>query len=129
MYWLLIFIILIPAIEISIFILVGTKIGIWSVLAIIILSGLVGMLFVKQEGLKTWEKIQISIRQNIPPTDEIVDGLCIIIGGLFLITPGFFTDVLGFLFVIPWTRPLFKHIILVLAIKKLSNGQIIYRRW
>lgn len=129
MYWLLIFIILIPAIEISIFILIGTKIGIWSVLMIIILSGLVGMLFVKQEGLKTWEKIQISIRQNIPPTDEIVDGLCIIVGGLFLITPGFFTDILGFLLVIPWTRPLFKQILLALAIKKLSNGQIIYRRW
>ncbi len=113
----------------TIFILIGAKIGIWSVIFIIVLSGLVGMLFVKQEGLKTWQKIQYSIQQQIPPTDEIVEGICIIIGGLFLITPGFFTDILGFLLVIPFTRPLFKHILLALAIKKLSNGQVIYRKW
>src|SRR5690625_4652370 len=129
MYWLFIFIILIPAIEIVIFIWTGTIIGIWSVLAIILLSGLIGMFFVKQEGIKTWEKIKTSIEHQIPQTDEIVEGICIIIGGIFLITPGFFTDILGFIFVIPFTRPLCKHLLLKLIIHRISNGQIIYRKW
>ena len=129
MYWLFLFVILIPAIEITIFIWTGSAIGIWSVLLIIVLTGFVGIMLVKQEGAKTWYRIQQSFEQHIPPTNEILDGICIIIGGIFLLTPGFFTDALGFLLVLPLTRPPFKKLLLFLLIKKGSNGKIIYRRW
>jgi len=129
MYWLFLFVILIPAIEISIFIWTGSAIGIFSVLLIIVLTGFVGIMLVKQEGAKTWYSIQRSYEQHIPPTDEITDGVCIIIGGIFLLTPGFFTDALGFLLVLPWTRPPFKKLLLFLIIKRISNGKIIYRKW
>lgn len=129
MYWLLLFVILIPAIEISIFIWTGSVIGVWSVLLIIVLTGFIGIMLVKQEGAKTWYRIRRSYEQHIPPTEELANGICIIVGGIFLLTPGFFTDALGFLLVLPWTRPPFKKLLLFLIIKKVSNGKIIYRKW
>lgn len=129
MYWLLLFVIIIPAIEITIFTWTGSMIGIWSVLFIIILTGLIGVALVKQEGKKTWLRIQTSFQRQIQPTDEILNAICIVIGGIFLLTPGFFTDILGFLLVIPWTRKPFKALIFFLIVKKLKDGSFIYRRW
>lgn len=129
MYWLLLLFIAIPAIEIAIFIWTGNMIGIWSVLLIIVLTGMVGVILVRQEGAKTWVRLQMSMQKGIPPSEEILNGICIIIGGIFLLIPGFFTDLIGFLLVIPLTRKPFKWLIITLLIKKMRNGTVIYRRW
>lgn len=129
MIWLIIIFILIPAVEISIFLWTGSELGIIPVALIIILTGLIGIALVKQEGMKTWKRAQFYLYNNEMPSEEILDGICIIISGLFLLTPGFFTDVLGFLLVIPWTRRPFKKLIYFFIMKKMANGKFIFRKW
>ena len=129
MIWLIIIFILIPAIEISIFLWTGSELGILPVAMIIILTGIIGIALVKKEGLETWRRAQLAMYNNEVPAEEIVDGICIIIGGIFLLTPGFFTDALGFLLVIPFTRSPFKYFIKTYVMKKLAEGKFLFRRW
>lgn len=129
MYWLILIFILIPAVEIGIFIWTGNLIGGWPVVGLIVLSGIIGAALVKKEGLETWRKAQLAMYNREVPREQIIDGICIIIGGIFLLTPGFVTDILGFLLVLPWTRPPFKKLISFLILKRISKGNIIFRRW
>lgn len=129
MYWLILCLIAIPAIEVTIFIWTGDAIGIWSVLIIIILTGMIGVIVVRTEGMKTWQRLVMSIQQGIHPSEEILNGICIIVAGIFLVTPGFFTDLIGFLLVIPFTRKPFKWLLLKMLMRKMKNGTYIYRRW
>ena len=89
--------ILIPIIEIAIFITVGSNIGILNTIAIILLTAIVGIFFVKKQGLNLLFNAQRNMAQGIMPTEEIKGGIFLLISGLLLITPGFFTDCVGFL--------------------------------
>ena len=88
--------IFIPIIEIVIFIAVGSNIGILKTIAIILLTAIVGIFFVKRQGLNLLFNAQRNMTQGIFPTQEIKGGIFLLISGLLLITPGFFTDCLGF---------------------------------
>lgn len=127
--WLIIIFIVLPAIEISLFLWTGSELGILPVAMIIILTGIIGIALVKKQGLETWRRAQLSMYHNEVPAEEIVDGICIIVGGIFLLTPGFFTDTLGFLLVIPFTRKPFKYIIKTYVMKKMAEGKFLFRRW
>ena len=129
MYWLILCLIAIPAIEVTLFIWTSDAIGIWSVFIIIILTGMIGVIVVRTEGMKTWQRLVMSIQQGIHPSEEILNGICIIVAGIFLVTPGFFTDLIGFLLVIPFTRKPFKWLLLKMLMRKMKNGTYIYRRW
>ena len=89
--------IFIPIIEIVIFITVGSNIGILNTIAIILLTAIVGIFFVKKQGLNLLFNAQRNMAQGIMPTEEIKGGIFLLISGLLLITPGFFTDCIGFL--------------------------------
>ena len=88
--------IFIPIIEIVIFITVGSNIGILNTIAIILLTAIVGIFFVKRQGLSLLFNAQRNMSQGIFPTQEIKGGIFLLISGLLLITPGFFTDCIGF---------------------------------
>ena len=88
--------IFIPIIEIVIFIAVGSNIGILNTIAIILLTAIIGIFFVKRQGLNLLFNAQRNMTQGIFPTQEIKGGIFLLISGLLLITPGFFTDCLGF---------------------------------
>ena len=88
--------ILIPIIEIAIFITVGSNIGILNTIAIILLTAIVGIFFVRRQGLSLLFNAQRNMSQGIVPTEEIKRGIFLLISGLLLITPGFFTDCIGF---------------------------------
>ena len=89
--------ILIPIIEIAIFITVGSNIGILNTIAIILLTAVIGIYFVRRQGLSLLFNAQRNMAQGIMPTEEIKGGVFLLISGLLLITPGFFTDCVGFL--------------------------------
>jgi|SRR5690625_229454 len=129
MIWLIFLFVIIPALEIGIFIWTGSQIGALPVVLIIILTGIIGITLVKQQGIETWKKTQFAMYNGEPPGDHILDGICILIGGVFLLAPGFFTDAIGFLLVIPWTRKPFKYLMYKQMIKKMKKGTIVYRRW
>jgi len=89
--------IFIPIIEIAIFITVGSNIGILNTIAIILLTAIVGIYFVRRQGLSLLFNAQRNMAQGIMPKEEIMGGIFLLISGLLLITPGFFTDCVGFL--------------------------------
>ena len=89
--------ILIPIIEIAIFITVGSNIGILNTIVIILLTAVIGIYFVRRQGLSLLFNAQRNMAQGIMPTEEIKGGIFLLISGLLLITPGFFTDCVGFL--------------------------------
>ena len=88
--------IFIPIIEISIFITIGSKIGILNTVSIILLTAIVGIYFVRRQGLYLLFNAQKNLSEGIMPTEEIKGGIFLLISGLLLITPGFFTDCIGF---------------------------------
>ena len=88
--------ILIPIIEISIFITVGSNIGILNTIAIILLTALLGIFLVRRRGLSLLFNARQNMAEGMMPTDEIKGGKFLLISGLLLITPGFFTDCIGF---------------------------------
>ena len=88
--------IIIPIIEISIFITIGSNIGILNTVAIILLTALIGIFLVRRRGLKLLFNAQNNLSQGIMPAEEIKGGIFLLISGLLLITPGFFTDCIAF---------------------------------
>ncbi|WP_373893042.1 FxsA family protein [Virgibacillus natechei] len=129
MRWLLLTLLLMSALEIGVFIWIGGMIGPWWVVVIIVLTGVIGVMLAKQQGIEVWRRAQLSMNNGVAPTEYIIDGICIFIGAVFLFTPGFITDTVGFLLVIPGTRILFKNSIWKVIKRMMDKSTIIYRRW
>ena len=88
--------IFVPIIEIAIFISIGSNIGVLNTIAIILVTALVGIFLVRRKGLSLLFNARQNMSQGIMPTEEIKGGIFLLISGLLLITPGFFTDCIGF---------------------------------
>lgn len=127
--WLLLAILIVPALEIGVFIWLGGKIGPWWVVALIILTGFIGVTIAKKQGMDTWRRAQIQMNNGVPPTNQIIDGICVFAGGLFLFSPGLITDTIGFLFLLPPTRKPLKKLIEAWIRRMLNKNTIIYRKW
>jgi UPF0716 protein FxsA len=131
MYRLLVVImIVVPALEIWGLFTIGKLIGGWQTFFLLLLTGFTGAWMARREGRRVWEYAQYQMRNGQVPTDSILDGICIFAGGLLLLTPGFLTDILGFLLVFPLTRPVFKAWALILIRRLISQGnfQLFWRR-
>jgi len=109
-YLILLFTIL-PALELALLIKVGGHIGLGNTLMVIILTGVVGAYLARLQGFLVLRKIQDSLNQGQMPSAQLLDGLMILAGGILLLTPGFVTDALGFLLLVPWTRALIKMLL------------------
>ncbi|MEN1968243.1 FxsA family protein [Lentibacillus sp. N15] len=119
---------IVPALEIGVFVWAGGIIGPWWVVFIIILTGVLGITIAKNQGMETWRRAQLQMNEGYAPTNEIVDGICIFIGAVLLFTPGFITDTAGFLLVLPWTRIPLRGWVYRLIKNKMGKGTIIYRK-
>lgn len=106
---LLLVFIAIPFVELIILIKVGEMIGLLPTLAIIISTGLLGAALARSQGFSVLTRIQQSLQQGELPADSLFDGVFVLAGGLLLLTPGFLTDITGFLCLIPATREIFKR--------------------
>lgn len=104
LFYLIIIFILIPIFEIYILLTLGSLIGAGFTLFIIIFTGITGSWLVRRQGILTFSMIQKDLSEGRMPADRIISGLFILIGGIFLITPGFFTDLIGFSLMIPGNR-------------------------
>jgi len=101
---LLILFITIPILELSLFLRLGSRIGIPATVAIVILTAILGAWLTKIQGLKTMARYQRAIQSGKIPHGELIDGLLILIAGALLLTPGFLTDTVGFLLLVPPVR-------------------------
>jgi UPF0716 protein FxsA len=91
----------VPIAEISIFIRVGEQFGLWPTLAIVILTALLGTALLRYQGLRTWNRVQESLQRGEVPVGEVFTGLCLLVAGALLLTPGFLTDAMGFALFVP----------------------------
>ena len=107
----LLLIILIPAIEIFLFIKIGSQIGAVTTILLIFATAVVGVYYAKYEGLNTLKAGFAQLSKNEPPAYEIISGAAIAFAALLLIIPGFVTDILGFLFIFPVSRRFFFDIL------------------
>ena len=114
----LISIIAIPIIEILLFIKIGQNIGAINTVLLIIFTAVVGVYFARIQGIRTLKSGFINLYQNKLPVYELFSGASIAIAAIFLIIPGFFTDTVGFLLLIPTTRKL-----LLSSVLKKKQGQ------
>jgi UPF0716 protein FxsA len=121
---LLLLIIVVPAAEIGILLWSGTTIGFWPTLLMIILTGVLGTYLAKREGLQTIRRVQEQMRIGQVPGHALLDGICILVGGILLLTPGFITDITGFLMLFPPTRKFFKLLIGNSIRKRIMRGNI-----
>jgi UPF0716 protein FxsA len=96
--------IVVPILEIAVFILVGRYIGLWPTLAGILLTALIGTLIIRHQGTGLIAAAKKSIAAGEAPVGEVLQGLALLVAGALLITPGFITDTLGFLVLVPALR-------------------------
>ena len=100
---------IIPIIEIFLLIEIGSIFGALTAVTLVILTGFLGAFLARMQGLQTFLRIQESLREGRMPSGELLDALLIVIAGLVLLTPGFLTDSVGFLLLIPATRNSIKY--------------------
>ena len=126
---LLILFVLVPVTELYILIEVGKKIGSLTTIGIIILTGIIGAYLVKGQGFMILKKIQNDLNEGIIPGDSLIQGAIILAGGIFLLTPGFVTDIIGFIFLIPVSRRVVKKYLLLWLKGKIKEGNFYYREF
>lgn len=102
--WLLIAFIIVPVIEIALFIQVGGFIGLWPTLLIVVLTAMAGTYLVRSQGRLALGQLQSSFSEMKDPTEPLVHGAMILFSGALLLTPGFFTDAVGFALLVPAFR-------------------------
>jgi UPF0716 protein FxsA len=102
--YILLAIILLPIIEIAVFIKVGGLIGLWQTLALILLTAFGGIALLRHQGFAVAQRARESLARNEPPVAEVFDGFCLVAAGVLLLTPGFVTDIFGALLFIPAFR-------------------------
>ena len=96
-----------PALEIFLLIKIGGQVGALNTVALIFLTAIIGIYFAKLQGIQTLKSGMVNLYQNKMPVYEMMSGASIAIAALLLIIPGFFTDLIGFLLLIPLTRKIF----------------------
>lgn len=107
----------VPIIEIFGFIQIGNLIGVWATIGIVILTAIAGSMLLRHQGLAAMFKAQTQMMEGKLPIDQMIDGLCLGLAGALLLTPGFFTDIFGFLLFIPPFRRGFAKLIYHKVIK------------
>ncbi len=104
--WLFGLFIAVPIIEITLFIQVGGAIGLWPTLAIVVLTAIIGTSLMRAQGIMTLNRLQQSLAEGTNPADPMAQGAMILVAGILLLTPGFFTDAIGFALLLAPVRTL-----------------------
>jgi len=127
MLWkLMLLFILTPLVELAILVYLGTIIGALYTIIIVVVTGIVGAILARNQGLATLSRIRSSLEQGIIPSNELFAGALILVGGLLLLTPGIITDIIGFTVLIPRTRRIIGKCVRSWIDRRIRKGQIDY---
>ena len=105
---LLILFTVVPLVELALLIKIGNLIGLWPTILIVIATGVLGAALARSQGTRAVSSIRVELAQGRAPTESLINGLLILVGGVVLLTPGLLTDILGFSLLVPFTRNWFK---------------------
>jgi len=118
--------IVVPIVELALLIRIGQAWGLSNTLLLVILTGVLGAILLKIQGISILRRIDRELKEGIIPPDALFDRLFIFCSGVFLITPGIITDILGFAMLFPLFRNLFKYGIKRKIMKTFEQGETIY---
>ncbi|MCT4563236.1 MAG: FxsA family protein [Maledivibacter sp.] len=120
-----------PIVELFLLLELSKITSIWTTIGIVLVTGVIGASLAKSQGRLIITKIRMELNEGRMPGDQLINGLCVLVGGALLLTPGIVTDILGFSLVIPVTREIFKGFVKKILSKRLQDGSINihYRRW
>lgn len=96
--------IVLPIVELAVIIQVGQALGVLNTIGVLLLVSFVGAWLVKREGMAVWKRFHEQVQTGVVPSREIADGVLILLAGALLLTPGFVTDLLGILLLLPPVR-------------------------
>lgn len=102
---------ILPSFELWLLFQVKEQLGLLETLWLVILTGIVGASMAKRQGLMVLQELQEQSKQGIPPTQTLVEGVLVLVGGVLLVTPGILTDAFGFSLIIPFTRRVWAPIV------------------
>jgi UPF0716 protein FxsA len=108
---LVIIFIIVPIAELALIIQVGQAIGVWWTIALLIADSVLGSLLMRAQGRVAWRRFNEAIAAGRVPAREVIDGVLVIFGGALLLTPGFISDVLGLLLLLPPTRAVLRSVL------------------
>lgn len=119
---LLLLFICVPIIEIALFIQVGGFIGLWPTIGLVLITAFVGASMVRSQGLQTLLSVQTRLQQGELPAQQIVEGVMLAISGVLLLTPGFMTDAMGMIVLLPGPRAVIARYLMTKVVVNGANG-------
>jgi len=131
-WWLPVLVVLlvtVPIIEVWLLIAVGRQIGVAPTLAVLVGEALLGGWLLRREGQRAWTALNRAFTSGRMPTDELADGALVLVGGVLLLLPGFATDVVGLLCLLPFTRPLLRRVLAAVVTRRLADAGLPVQRF
>lgn len=111
----------IPILEVWLLVQVGHEIGLLPTVLILIAQAIIGVLLMRHEGSRAWKALNDAFTQGKVPTGELADAALILVGGVLLMLPGFLSDIIGFVFLLRWTRPVARKIIAFFVARRINR--------
>ena len=103
--------VVVPIAELALLIQVGQLIGVWWTIALLIADSILGSMLMRSQGRAAWRRFNAALQAGRPPAREVLDGVLVIFGGALLLTPGFISDILGLVLLLPPTRAIVRRIV------------------
>jgi len=127
--WALVFVafLVIPIVEIYVLIQVGQVIGAWWTVVLLVADSVFGSWLLKREGVRAWRALQTALTEGRMPARELADAALIVFGGTLMITPGFVTDAVGLLAILPFTRPVARRLLTAVVARRLAVVRNVHR--
>ena len=111
----------VPIFEVWLLIQVGGQIGVWPTVAILVVEAILGAWLIRLEGRRAWQALSTAFGSGRVPTGELANAALVLVGGLLLMLPGFATDLVGFLFLLPLTRPLARKLVAFFLARRINR--------
>jgi len=116
--------VVVPLLELALLIQIGQVVGFWPTIGLVVLTGASGAWLARVEGLRTLWRLRDELAEGRLPGQAILDGVAILIGGAFLLTPGILTDFLGFSLLLPWSRRIIQRRVRARLERSLQDGTV-----
>jgi UPF0716 protein FxsA len=114
--------IFVPLLEVTVIIKMGDLIGGWMTFLLLVGIGLLGAYLVKVQGARIWRRLRIELEMGRMPAETLWDGLCTLVAGCLFLIPGFLTDIIGLLFLLPPIREIIKRLLKTWVAERLMQG-------
>lgn len=121
---LLVFFVTVPIIEVWLLVTVGQQIGLLWTIVILIAEERLGGWLMRREGAKTWRALNTAFASGKLPTGEMLDAILVMVGGVLVMLPGFFTDIIGIIFLLPFTRPIARNLLHLLIARRAARSGV-----